>query len=69
MDPVGICLDTLQAEDSAYMGSFIPNIWMLKTSLQEMAPDPHLVYCRPLVCALIKGFDIRLGKCMSDPRL
>ena len=36
MEPVATCLDTLQAEDKAYTGMFLPTLFIRKLKLEKL---------------------------------
>lgn len=61
MQPVAQCLNMLQGEKRAYMGTLLPQLWLMKTSLEEKSENIHLVYARPLVQALLSGYEKRFG--------
>jgi len=42
MEPVSACLDTLQAEEKAYMGMFLPSLFIMKLKLEKLKSDGNL---------------------------
>lgn len=66
MQPVAECLDMLQGEGKAYMGALLPNLWLMKASLEEQSQNGDLVYARPLVQALLRCYEKRFGHLFED---
>ncbi|XP_076034188.1 uncharacterized protein LOC143020993 isoform X2 [Oratosquilla oratoria] len=62
MKPVAECLDNVQSETNAYMGAFMPTLYMMRLHLENLKTDRSLQYAQPLVAALLgtegsgKGF-------------
>lgn len=69
MQPVAQCLDMLQGEDEAYMGILLPNLWLMRVSLEELLQADELLYARPLVQALLRGYSKRFGRLFEDDNL
>ncbi|QQP38555.1 Uncharacterized protein FKW44_019160, partial [Caligus rogercresseyi] len=42
MEPVAACLDNLQAEEKAYMGMFLPSLFIMKLKLEKLQSDGNL---------------------------
>ena len=62
MQPVAQCLDMLQREEKAYMGSLLHNLWLMKASQEELslnAENGDLVYAMPLVQASPRSYKKR----------
>ncbi|MPC93003.1 hypothetical protein E2C01_088118 [Portunus trituberculatus] len=69
MQPVAQCLDMLQVEGKAYMGTLLPSIWLMKVSLEEQSQNVNLLYARPLLQALLRGFEKRFGHLFEADKL
>ena len=66
MAPVAMTLDTLQGEASAYMGNLLPTLYMLKLRLRELKNRGHLSNTKPLLEALLGGFERRFQQLFED---
>ncbi|QQP58240.1 Uncharacterized protein FKW44_003489 [Caligus rogercresseyi] len=42
MEPVAACLDNLQAEEKAYLGMFLPSLFIMKLKLENLQSDGNL---------------------------
>jgi hypothetical protein len=62
MEPIATGLDNIQAEDEAYQGIFLPTIDYIETSLKETYDDTDIVFCRPLIDALLEGMEARFAE-------
>ena len=60
MEPVATCLDKLQETDSP-LGMLIPRVLQLHSVLEDEMPKKRLLFCRPLVDALLEELDRRYG--------
>ena len=62
MTTVAQALDILQAQDSAYLGCLLPIITLTITKLTEVRDcvNAPLIYCQPLVTAMLDGINKRL---------
>lgn len=69
MEPVAECLDMLQGEESAYMGILLPTLCVMKTLLNEHANNDDLEYAKPLVQAVLRGYQKRLAHLFEDSNL
>lgn len=69
MQPVAQCLDMLQGEGEAYMGVLLPNLWLMRVSLEELLQTDELLHARPLVQALLRGHSKRFGHLFQDGNL
>eukprot|EP00096_Caligus_rogercresseyi_P013875 TRINITY_DN646_c0_g1_i10.p1 TRINITY_DN646_c0_g1~~TRINITY_DN646_c0_g1_i10.p1 ORF type:complete len:713 (-),score=162.64 TRINITY_DN646_c0_g1_i10:334-2472(-) len=74
MEPVAACLDNLQAEEKAYMGMFLPSLFIMKLKLEKLQSDGNLSHAKPLVDALLdhngrQGFKARFGHLFEDDDL
>lgn len=52
--PLAKCLDTLQGEEKAYMGSMLPHLQFLKDSLRKLQADNTLIHSKELVNYLLE---------------
>ncbi|XP_077380569.1 uncharacterized protein LOC144020710 isoform X1 [Festucalex cinctus] len=68
MKPVADTLNSLQGEDNAYMGILLPTLLVLKRWLQHQQRG-ELLYARPLVQSLLRGFDKRFVSLFEDQDL
>lgn len=66
MAPVAMTLDSLQGEASAYMGNLLPTLYMLKLRLRELKNRGHLSHAKPLLEALLSGFENRFQHLFED---
>lgn len=65
MSIVAKALDKIQAKDQAYLGSLLPTVAATILKLKE-AKSKHLLYCSPLVDALLAGITKRFGLLLED---
>ncbi|QQP38974.1 Hypothetical protein FKW44_019708, partial [Caligus rogercresseyi] len=56
MEPVAACLDNLQAEEKAYMGMFLPSLFIMKLKFEKLQSDRNLR----------QGFKARFGHLFED---
>ena len=64
MEPIANCLDRLQTEENAYLGVLLPNLTLMRVTLERMDETESLTYAKPLVRALLRqegkgGFNYR----------
>ena len=78
MQPVAICLDRVQTEVNAYLGILLPNLILMRVSLERIRDaqgDQALIYAQPLVDALLRqkgnkgGFEKRFSHMFADQDL
>ncbi len=65
MEPVAIALDKLQGEEQAYLGCLLPTVAVTLMRLED-ARTRHLMFCDPLVRALLDGIRKRFGPLFED---
>ncbi|XP_042229523.1 uncharacterized protein LOC121871369 [Homarus americanus] len=65
MSNVAKALDKIQGEDQAYLGSLLPTIAATVMKLKE-AKSKRLLYCSPLVDAILAGITKRFGLLLED---
>ena len=65
MLPVAKALDKIQGEDQAYLGILLPTVAATILRLKELN-FKGLVYCSPLIEALLAGIDKRFGFLLED---
>jgi hypothetical protein len=65
MSPVAIALDMLQGEEQAYLGCLLPTLALTIMQLESTGAGP-LVYCAPLVNALLAGIKKRFNHLLDD---
>ena len=65
MEPVAKALMILQGEEQAYLGCLLPTVAFTIMNL-EGALNRHLVYCGPLVRAMLDGIRCRFGPLFED---
>ncbi|XP_050708973.1 uncharacterized protein LOC126993880 [Eriocheir sinensis] len=53
MQPVAECLDSLQSETNAYMGTLMPALQLMQFQLERLKVDRNLQFALPLVSALL----------------
>lgn len=57
---------TLLEGDKHYFGMYLPTLFGIKNRLMEMESRQNFMHCKPLLDAVIDGFDNRF-KAMMDP--
>uniref|UniRef100_UPI00358E27E8 uncharacterized protein n=1 Tax=Myxine glutinosa TaxID=7769 RepID=UPI00358E27E8 len=65
MSHVVKALDKIQGEDQAYLGTLLPTVAATVFRLKDLK-SKGLVYCSPLVDALLAGIDKRFGLLLED---
>ena len=65
MSSVAKALDKIQGEDQAYLGSLLPTVAATIMKLKE-AKSKGLLYCSPLVDAILAGITKRFGPLLED---
>lgn len=72
MEPVAVCLDTLQTETNTYMGAMLPTLEIMRIKLEKLKTDRELQHAEPLVDALLgegvtgHGFQSRFSHLFQD---
>ena len=57
MKPVAICLDTLQSEENAYMGTLLPNLKLMKDQVAALRTDVSIVEGQEFINYLLENHD------------
>ena len=65
MLPVAKALDKIQGEEQAYLGTLMPTVAATILRLKDLN-SKSLVYCSPLVDALLLGIEKRFGPLLED---
>jgi len=65
-EPVAVGLDLLQSERTAYLGIFLPIVFLTMAELQEKIDDPNLENVRPLAVALHDGMRERFKDAVNN---
>ena len=69
VEPVASCLDSLQGEANAYMGTLLPTLHIMKKTLEELMHEGNLIYAKPLVSALLTSYEKRFSRLYDDEKL
>ncbi len=64
---VALALDILQGEDMGFLGCLLPTVTVAITKLNEVRDSTSfpLLYCKPLVSAMLEGIDKRYKQSAS----
>lgn len=64
LKPISVALDNLQRTKCAY-GILLPTLFITQDELNSMKEEDSLVYCKPLLVAVINGFKKRFQSVMD----
>ena len=65
-EPVATAIDVMEGEEHAYLGCVLPTVVRTATLLEDALLTRPLIYCGPLVRALLEGIRERFGPLFED---